>query len=411
YPCYKSLHGRPARFCYRRPSVDGNREPRRWRQVALAVALLAALVVTAIASAGDPEANTLRDRADDLRAENEQLETERGQALLELYATQTALERSRERLHRVSRDLDEVGERRKQAHERFVAAREALGQAELGLADRLRALYKEGDVDPLALILGARSFDEAVGAVDDLRQIARGDEQLVDQLRTARGDLRDATASLARREEHLEEAEDDARLARTEVQQARAHRAAYVRSLAREQNLNQRQIEQLTREVERAEARARAIAEELAAAAVTSSESPASTTAPPPNAPAPAPVPATPPSSPTPTPSLPDPGTIAAPGDGGGRTTPPRNGKTLTVISTAYALPGTTAIGLAVGPGIVAVDPTVIPLGTRMFIPGYGEGVAADTGSAVKGAFIDVWVPTEQEAAEWGRRTITITIY
>jgi 3D (Asp-Asp-Asp) domain-containing protein len=72
---------------------------------------------------------------------------------------------------------------------------------------------------------------------------------------------------------------------------------------------------------------------------------------------------------------------------------------------------GRTATGLPVGPGIVAVDPGVIPLGTRLSIPGYGEGVAADTGGAVQGLTIDLWFPTLAEARAWGRRTVTITLH
>jgi 3D (Asp-Asp-Asp) domain-containing protein len=83
----------------------------------------------------------------------------------------------------------------------------------------------------------------------------------------------------------------------------------------------------------------------------------------------------------------------------------------MTVVATGYSLPGTTATGMPVGWGVVAVDPAVIPLGTRMTIPGYGEGVAADTGSAVKGATIDLWFPTTAQALAWGRRTVTITLH
>ena len=81
------------------------------------------------------------------------------------------------------------------------------------------------------------------------------------------------------------------------------------------------------------------------------------------------------------------------------------------VDAVAYHLPGRTASGLPVGPGIVAVDPSVIPLGTRMFIPGYGPGVAADTGTAVKGNIIDLWMPSTAAARRWGRKTVTITVY
>jgi 3D (Asp-Asp-Asp) domain-containing protein len=65
---------------------------------------------------------------------------------------------------------------------------------------------------------------------------------------------------------------------------------------------------------------------------------------------------------------------------------------------------------MPVGRGVVAVDPSVIPLGTRMYVPGYGRGVAADVGGGVRGRVIDLWMPKAQCEA-WGRRTVTITIY
>ena len=77
----------------------------------------------------------------------------------------------------------------------------------------------------------------------------------------------------------------------------------------------------------------------------------------------------------------------------------------------AYSLPGRTAIGLPVGKGIVAVDPKVIPLRSRLFVPGYGRAIAADVGSAIKGRIIDVWFPTLAEARAWGRRSVVITVY
>jgi 3D (Asp-Asp-Asp) domain-containing protein len=82
----------------------------------------------------------------------------------------------------------------------------------------------------------------------------------------------------------------------------------------------------------------------------------------------------------------------------------------MTVLATAYCMKGTTATGLPVGPGIVAVDPNVIPLGTRMTIPGYGEGVAADTGNGVRGARIDVWIASCTAAAAF-TRTVVVTFH
>ena len=90
-------------------------------------------------------------------------------------------------------------------------------------------------------------------------------------------------------------------------------------------------------------------------------------------------------------------------------TDPVHSGGSLDVSSTAYALGGTTATGLPVGQGMCAVDPSVIPLGTRFEVPGYGSCLAADTGSAIIGDRIDVWVPSEAAAVTWGRRDVTIT--
>jgi 3D (Asp-Asp-Asp) domain-containing protein len=58
--------------------------------------------------------------------------------------------------------------------------------------------------------------------------------------------------------------------------------------------------------------------------------------------------------------------------------------------------------------GVCATDPRVIPLGTRFDVPGFGSCVAADTGSSVVGATIDIWMPGAQ-ASVYGSQTITIT--
>jgi 3D (Asp-Asp-Asp) domain-containing protein len=53
----------------------------------------------------------------------------------------------------------------------------------------------------------------------------------------------------------------------------------------------------------------------------------------------------------------------------------------------------------------------VIPLGTHMTVPGYGEAIAADVGTAVVGPIIDLWFPTYAQAAAWGRRSVTISLH
>ena len=59
---------------------------------------------------------------------------------------------------------------------------------------------------------------------------------------------------------------------------------------------------------------------------------------------------------------------------------------------------------------VIAVDPRVIPLGTKVWVEGYGEAIAADTGGAIKGNKIDVFIPTDGQAMDWGVRTVTVKI-
>ena len=59
---------------------------------------------------------------------------------------------------------------------------------------------------------------------------------------------------------------------------------------------------------------------------------------------------------------------------------------------------------------IIAVDPKVIPLGTKVWVEGYGEAIAADKGGSIKGNKIDVFMPTKSKAYSWGRRTVTVKI-
>ena len=90
-------------------------------------------------------------------------------------------------------------------------------------------------------------------------------------------------------------------------------------------------------------------------------------------------------------------------------------GRFMTMEATGYSpeepgLDDTTATGMKAQHGVVAVDPRVIPLGTRLYIEGYGYAIAGDTGSAIKGNRIDLCFDTLEEVEAYGWRTITVEI-
>jgi 3D (Asp-Asp-Asp) domain-containing protein len=85
----------------------------------------------------------------------------------------------------------------------------------------------------------------------------------------------------------------------------------------------------------------------------------------------------------------------------------------VTFTATAYSLRGRTASGAGVRRGIIAADRKLLPLGTRVRLEAgsySGEYIVADTGGAVRGRKIDIWVPQTSEAMRFGRRPVKLTV-
>ena len=319
--------------------------------------------------------------ADELRREHALLGSQSQSAVLELYALETALAGARGELAGLALQRAEL-ERRQAATRRHVrTAADAARVSQRRLETLLRTLYQQAAPDPLAVLLGAQSLDEALTGLDSLDRAARENVRVVESARASQRRLAGLQTRLAQRARRLEQVAAEARGRTRDLEAAAAEKRSAIASLRRREHLTGRQIDEL-------EARARAAQERSVAiqAAAVPPEQPAGSAAP-----APAPAAA----------QAPAPLEVAdEPVDAEG---------TMTVTAVAYSLPGRTASGLPVGHGIVAVDPSVIPLGTRLYVPGYGEAVAADTGSAVRGAMIDLWFPTTAQARAWGLRTVVIT--
>jgi len=100
--------------------------------------------------------------------------------------------------------------------------------------------------------------------------------------------------------------------------------------------------------------------------------------------------------------------------------TPSRGARTLTLVATGYCPCAKcnypyggqpSYLGYPLKKGIVAVDPRVIPMGSRLYIEGYGDAIAADQGNAIKGNRIDLCFSTHQQALNWGIKTVKVTLY
>ncbi|MGH3003656.1 MAG: 3D domain-containing protein [Gaiellaceae bacterium] len=328
---------------------------------------LAAIALAVLAAPGVGGADSAPHAAAALHAQSSKLAARSRAAVLELYALDQQLGTTQRRLAGLRLQRATLrAERASLLRQRAVGRRSTrIAQARLG--KRLRLLYEQGTVEPLEIVLGARSLDDAVSSLDSLTRAGAEDEAVVRELRTARKALDAASAAMASRARALAAATLQARATARALEQGRSARAAYIAALTVRRRLNEAQIASTIDRARAAQVRSLRL-------------------------------------SPPPTRTV----TVAAPSHAG-RT--PVQGRTITVSSTGYSLGGTTSTGLPTGWGVAAVDPSVIPLGTHMTVPGYGEAVAADTGGSIAGATIDLWFPSRAQAGAWGRRTVTVVLH
>lgn len=357
------------RSVVRSGTVSGRRRASAARLAGLSAALV--FTVVSAATAASPGA-PYRGKAATLQQQASLLASRAHSALLDLYALDTRFGAAQTRLAFLQAEAEQLREQQVLLAQQITATKHALAVSQQQLGANLRLLYKQGDTDPLAVMLGAASFSDALTQLDDLSRVADQSEQVVAETTAARTRLAGLRRALSARRTQVDADLAAAQQTARQLASARAERRSFVTQLRSERRLKVAQVGALEAKAKAAELKA----QQLQAAALSGQ---AATLAPV---------------------GTPDPAPAPSPG-----------GHTLTVSSTGYSLSGHTSTGIPVSWGVVAVDPTVIPLGTRLTIPGYGEGVAADTGSAVRGADIDLWFPTLAQARAWGRRTVTITLH
>ena len=325
-----------------------------------AAAALLVLCCLVPARVGADSSSQLRSQATDLTKQNASLAARAHSALLELYALDSRLARQRAHIVALRIETAQVRAAREAAQKRLTVSRHSLSTAQRLLSVRLQQLYEGGDTDPVAVVLGATSVNEALSRLDTMNRVADQDKLVIRQTVSAKRTYQEQARTLASRERELAGLEQQATQTALSLERSRAQRASYIAGLAAQRRLNTAAISGLVQQAESIQAKARQIS------------------------------------------------AVVSPTGGG---SPPGTAGTLTVSATGYSLRGRTATGAPVGWGVVAVDPSVIPIGTRMTIPGYGEGIAADTGGAIQGNTIDLWFPTLAQANAWGRRTVTITLH
>lgn len=261
-----------------------------------------------------------------------------------------------DRLSRLSDESDALAQRVADTQVEVAAKRQKLTEKRMALSSRVRDLYVNGRTNNIEMLFSSTDFTEFLQQTDMLKKITSRDAVLIDSVRSESQKLADTLGELKQRKGEVDGLRHELEARRSQLEQARAQRQALLAKAGSERPAVEGQSAQIETKIQQLN----------------------------PSGPAAVPV---------------------------GR----RSGRYVTMVATGYCPlePGLsygTATGMRAQHGVVAVDPRFMPLGTRLFIDGYGYAVAGDTGSAIKGNRIDLCFDTMAEMGAYGWRVITVEI-
>jgi 3D (Asp-Asp-Asp) domain-containing protein/predicted nucleic acid-binding Zn-ribbon protein len=282
--------------------------------------------------------------------------TDRDTLVRDVVAADHEIEAVSARLTGLSQQSAELRERLSTTQAEVAANRKRLTAKREALTQRVRRIYVNGKASNIEVLFSSADFSDFMERADMMKKVTSQDARLIAGVRSESRRLAESVSELQSRKAEVDGLRRELASRKSQLEQARAQKQALIAKAgeARPAVVSQsQQIESKIRQLN--------------------------------------------PSSPV---------------------TPPNgkhSGRYVTMVATAYCPlePGLsygTATGMRAQHGVVAVDPRFMPLGTRVYIEGYGYAVAGDTGSAIKGNRIDLCFDTLEECYVFGWRVITVEI-
>jgi peptidoglycan hydrolase CwlO-like protein len=326
------------------------------------ILLVTLLLISSAAANPSDELSNANQQVSDAQVQSQELDNEYNSALQDLVAVDSEVGRYDGEITAVNDQLSGLGASIEAAKAQLTEVQSNLLDRQEILEKRIRSTYKSDDMGYLEVVMGAGDFSDFLNRIDMINEIAEDDRRLIDSIKDTKQQIETDLADLEQKQAEQESLLTELNSAQQNLLDAQAEQQSVVTSIQTQRELNEEELIQLQSQ----------------AASIEASMAQAQTEA------------------------------VAS--NGGDYSPPPAGGTTLTMTATSYCMEGTTATGMPVGQGVIAVDPSVIPLGTKVYVSGYGDAIAADTGGAIVGNIIDVWLPCS-DAYAWGSRTVTVTIY
>lgn len=373
--------------------------------------LASLLAVLTLASVTSP-VNLFADELDDITTEQKAAE-EQGSALsAEINDALTAVGDKYQEIDELNEKITDNKQRIAEAQADIATSKEKITKRKAVVAERLRAMQVESaNQNSFAMLFEAKSFSDFVSRAFVLSQLQGAENSKIEALVTEQANLDKLMDELEGAQKDLESNEADLKTQASDLSsQVTALQSKFTANQSLLQTLATKKTETKAR-IEKEAAAAKVAAEKKAeqeAAAKADAEAAKKAAA------------STSTSSSSSSSSSSSTGSSSAseqPAETPEPSTPVTGGKVMYMESTAYSYnePGASpyaanGLDLRVNTQVIAVDPSVIPLGSIVYVEGYGQAIAADTGGAIKGNIIDVHMVSVDACNVWGRRQVKVTI-
>ncbi|MDI6689076.1 MAG: 3D domain-containing protein [Actinomycetota bacterium] len=334
----------------------------RERPLALVLAFVVALLLP-LSVANPTASNPLSNAELEIQRQQTRISSLEGQEksiLIELVAIDTSLERNEEELESLSAKLSTTRDRLLQLEGEWQRTNEKLREKTEILNERIKNIYINGEVSPAQFLFNSNDFYTLLKILTYMQIIAANDAELVRSVSQEKERLEYLKDEIEGKCEYLTHLKSKYESRRELLSQKLKEKRNFLDKIRREKRLSYGKLRILKTRASLIRSRMHQLQ-------------------------------------------------------------PPSRGieaRSLRMLATAYCPckictgsgNGRTATGMLAGYGVVAVDPRVIPLGTKLYISGYGEAIAGDVGRSIKGYRIDLCFNTHAEAARFGKRWVTVEI-
>ncbi|UQZ74694.1 radical SAM protein [Niallia circulans] len=317
----------------------------------------------------------------------------------ELKSIETVMQQNKDKIANLQVEIEETQQQIEKKKEEIVVLEDKVLARKDVMKDRLVSLQNTDQTNVvLEVLFNSKDFADFLSRATAISMIFDGDKDILEQQQADLQKIEEEKAAIDQQEEELTGQYDELAATQNELQQNVAQRQEAVTAV-------QKKYASVSKEVELAESQKKAVLDQIGAAEsalkkdqeeakkVVKVNSPAKKVA--------------------------SASTKSKPTTSKASSTKSSSSKdVIYVTSTAYSHQDTKSDFTALGYNIkknknmklIAVDPAVIPLGSKVWVEGYGEAVAGDTGGAIKGHKIDVLMPSTSKAKAWGRKTVKIKI-